>query len=78
MVKTTASMLALVSGVAALLLDVSMLFGLVVLGIGMVFSVDLALTIFRNWKQLRDLQRAAASLQGESGAGDREDAAAAR
>jgi hypothetical protein len=73
-VKTTASMLSLVSGVAALLLDVSMLFGLVVLGIGMVFSVDLTLTIFRNWKQLRDLQRAAAALEREAGAGDKKDA----
>lgn len=76
-VKTAASMLSLVSGVAALLLDVSMLFGLVVLGIGMVFSVDLTLTIFRNWKQLRDLQRAAAALERESGAGDQKDTPAA-
>ncbi len=65
MVKTTASILALGSGVAALLLDVSMLFGLVVLGIGLLFSLDLTLTIFRNWRQLRDLKKAAATLKGE-------------
>ncbi|MDA0806710.1 MAG: hypothetical protein O2945_01355 [Planctomycetota bacterium] len=65
MVKTTASVLALGSGVAALLLEVSTPFGLVVLGIGMMFSIDLTLTIFRNWKQLRDLKKAAAALEGE-------------
>jgi hypothetical protein len=71
-VKTTASILALGSGVAALLLDISMPFGLVVLGIGMLFSIDLGLTIFRNWKQLRDLQKAAAALEHEAGEVDAE------
>ena len=65
MVKTTASVLALGYGVAALLLEVSTPFGLVVLGIGMMFSIDLTLTIFRNWKQLRDLKEAEAALEGE-------------
>lgn len=57
-VKTTASVLALVSGVAALLLDVSMLFGLVVIGIGLLFSADLTLTVLRNWRQTRNLRKA--------------------
>lgn len=65
-VKTTASMLALGSGVAALLLDISMPFGLVVLSIGIMFSIDLGLTIFRNWKQLRDLRKAAKALAAET------------
>ncbi len=65
-VKTTASILALGSGVAALLLEISMAFGLVVLGIGIMFSIDLGLTIFRNWKQLRDLQKAAKALAAET------------
>ena len=65
-VKTTASILALGSGVAALLLDISMPFGLVVLGIGIFFSIDLGLTIFRNWKQLRDLKKAAKALAAET------------
>lgn len=72
MVKTTASVLAIGSGVAALLLDVSMLFGLVVLGIGLLFSLDLALTIFRNWKQLRDLRKAAVALKGKARTSDTE------
>lgn len=59
MVKTTASLLALTSGVAALLLDVSMLFGLVVLGIGLLFSADLTLTVLRNWLRIRNLRMAA-------------------
>jgi hypothetical protein len=49
--------------VAALLLDVSMLFGLVVLGIGLVFAVDLTLTIFRNWNQRRSLRNSAAAVK---------------
>lgn len=65
-VKTTASILALGSGVAALLLDISLPFGLVVLGIGIMFSIDLGLTIFRNWKQLRDVQKAAKALATET------------
>ena len=64
-VKTAASTLALGSGVAALLLDVSMLFGLVVLGIGLVFAVDLTLTIFRNWNQRRSLRNSAAAVKGQ-------------
>lgn len=59
MVKTTASLLALASGVAALLLDISMLFGLVVLGIGLLFSADLTLTVLRNWIRIRNLRMAA-------------------
>ena len=70
MVKTTASILALGSGVAALLLEVSTPFGLVVLGIGLLFSIDLALTIFRNWKQLRALRKAAAALKREARTSD--------
>lgn len=62
-VKTTASLLALTSGVAALLLNVSMLFGLVVLGIGLLFSADLTLTILRNWIQIRNLRKAAAGIK---------------
>ena len=77
-VKTIASVLALGSGVAALLLEVSTEFGLVVLGIGMLFSSDLALTIFRNWKQLRDLRRAAAALAGQSDEDGMEDVTAAK
>ena len=65
-VKTTASLLALGSGVAALLLDISMLFGLVVFGIGMLFSADLSLTIFRNWVQLRKLKQAAVAVEQKS------------
>ncbi|MFT5323792.1 MAG: hypothetical protein ACI8P0_001643 [Planctomycetaceae bacterium] len=64
-VKTTASILALGSGVTALLLDISMPFGLFVLGIGIFFSIDLGLTIFRNWKQLRDLKKATKALEAE-------------
>ncbi len=71
-VKTIASMLALASGVAALLLEVSTVFGLTVLCFGLLFSGDLTLTIFRNWKSLRDLKKAAAELNGEtSSQGDR-------
>ena len=65
-------MLALASGVAALLLEVSTVFGLTVLCFGLLFSGDLTLTIFRNWKSLRDLKKAAAELNGEtSSQGDR-------
>lgn len=69
-VKTTASILALTSGVAALLLDVSMMFGLTVLTIGLLFSGDLALTIFRNWKYVRDIKRAAAGRESETSSED--------
>ncbi|NQV23386.1 MAG: hypothetical protein HQ518_03370 [Rhodopirellula sp.] len=62
-VKTTASLLALGFGATALLLDISMVFGLVVLCIGMLFAGDLTLTIFRNWNQLRKLRRAAAAIE---------------
>ena len=64
--KTIASVLSLGSGSAALLLDVSMLFGLVVLGIGLLFSADLALTVFRNWKQFQDLRKAASSIESDA------------
>jgi predicted RND superfamily exporter protein len=77
-VKMIASVLALGSGVAALLLEVSTEFGLVVLGIGMLFSSVLALTIFRNLKQLRDLRRAAAALAGQSDEDGMEDVTAAK
>jgi hypothetical protein len=70
-VKTIASVLALASGVAALLLDVSMLFGLTVLTFGLLFAGDLALTIFRNWKCHRDLERAASELK--DGASSKDD-----
>ena len=65
-VKTIASVLALTTGTASLLLDVSMLFGLVVLCIGLLFSGDLTLTIFRNWKYIRNLKRTAAELKGRT------------
>ena len=69
-VKMTASILALTSGVAALLLDVSMLFGLTVLTIGLLFSGDLTLTIFRNWKYVRDIKRAASGRESETSSED--------
>jgi hypothetical protein len=67
-VKTIASILALGSGVAALLLDVSMSmeFGIIVMAIGLLFAGDLTLSIFRNWKYGRELKRAALSLEGET------------
>lgn len=70
-VKTIASVLALASGAAALLLDVSVLFGLTVLTFGLLFAGDLALTIFRNWKCHRDLERAASDLK--DGASSKDD-----
>lgn len=67
-VKTIASVLALASGVSALLLDVSMAmeFGIVVMAIGLLFAGDLTLSIFRNWKYVRELKRAASALEGET------------
>ena len=61
-VKTIASILAIGTGVASLLLDVSLVFGLFVIGIGLIFSVDLGMTIFRNWKQLYELRKSAAAI----------------
>jgi len=65
-VKTFASVLALASGVAALSLDVSMEFGIIVMAIGLLFAGDLTLSIFRSWKYLRELKRAAVALKGET------------
>lgn len=64
--KTIAAILALGSGIAALLLDVSAIFGIVVMGIGLVFSFDLGLTIFRNWKQLSALRKGKRALAEDS------------
>lgn len=73
LVKTIASVLALGSGVAALILEISFVFGLIVLAIGMVFSVDLTLTIFRNWKQMRQIRKAATAISRETGTGNSSD-----
>lgn len=49
-VKAAASILMLGCGIAASMLGVSMIFALVVQGIGVYFALDLGLTIARHWK----------------------------
>lgn len=67
-VKLIASALSLGSGVAALLLNVSLIFGLVVVAIGMFFTVDLTLTILRNLMQRRDIKKSVATINRKSDA----------
>jgi len=57
-VKTLASVSALVVGAIAILMELPKIFGFGVLGIGLVFTIDLLLTIARNWKGVAKLARA--------------------
>lgn len=57
-VKTIASCLALLIGAVALLLSLPKVFGFGILGIGAVFTIDLCMTIGKNWSSVSRLARA--------------------
>ena len=57
-VKTLASVSALAVGAISMLMELPMVFGFGVLGIGLVFTVDLLITIARNWTEVARLARA--------------------
>lgn len=57
MVKTFASCLALLVGAVALLLNLPKIFGFGILGIGLVFTTDLCVTIAKNWRSASGLNR---------------------
>ena len=70
LVKGIATVLSIVVGMAWLMMNISLVFGLIVLGVGMFFTVDLSLTVFRNQTQTRELKKAAAAIGNESDAND--------